>query len=90
MPKVLIPPPYRGPTQGTGELVVEGDTALDCLEAVERKYPGFLDQVVDADGGLHRFVKLFRNGDLLQASSALATKLDPDDELEVLAAIAGG
>ena len=90
MPKVLIPPPYRGPTQGTGELEVDGDNALACLEAVGRKYPGFLEQVIDEGGNLHRFVKLFRNGDQLDAASALTEPLDPGDELEVLAAIAGG
>ena len=90
MPKVLIPPPYRGPTQGTGEVDVDGATALDCLEAVERKYPGFLAQGLDEDGNVHRYVKLFRNGDLLDREASLAQALDPGDELEVLAAIAGG
>ena len=90
MPKVLIPPPYRGPTQGTGEVEVEGGDVLACLEQVEQKFPGFLAQVIDDDGGVHRFVKLFRNGDQLDADTALRTALDPADELEVLAAIAGG
>ncbi len=89
MPKVIIPPPYRGPTEGTGEVAVEGGTVLDCLEEVERKYPGFLRLVVSEDGALHRFVKLFRNGDQLDAD-ALGLALAPDDELEILAAIAGG
>lgn len=89
MPKVLIPPPYRGPTDGTDEIEVEGATVGACLEAVEQKFPGFLSQVLDDGGNVHRFVKLFRNGDQLE-TEPLAQALDPADELEILAAIAGG
>ena len=89
MPKVRIPPPYRGPTHGTAELSVEGATVHDCLEAVERKFPGFLPQVLDEDGNVHRFVKLFKNGKQLK-SEALRERLAAGDELEILAAIAGG
>jgi molybdopterin converting factor small subunit len=89
MPKVRIPPPYRGPTHGTAELSVEAADVLACLEATERKFPGFLPQVLDADGNVHRFVKLFKNGKLLRGE-ALREPLAADDDLEIVAAIAGG
>ena len=89
MPNVRIPPPYRGPTQGTAEIHVEGENVLECLEAVERKFPTFLPQVLDEDGNLHRFVKLFKNGTRL-GREALREPLAPEDELEIIAAIAGG
>ena len=89
MPKVRIPPPYRGPTQGTGELSVDGATVLACLEAVERKFATFLPQVLDEDGNVHRFVKIFKNGAQLRGS-VLGERLTANDELEIVAAIAGG
>ena len=89
MPNVRIPPPYRGPTQGAAELSVQGETVYECLEAVERKFTGFLPQVLDEDGNVHRFVKLFKNGVQLKRD-ALRERLAPGDELEILAAIAGG
>lgn len=89
MPSVRIPPPYRGPTLGTAELAVDGATIGECLEAVERKYPGFLPQVLDDDGNVHRFVKLFRNGDHV-VRDPLRTPLAAGDDLEIIAAIAGG
>jgi sulfur-carrier protein len=89
MPIVRIPPPYRGPTQGTAEIRVEGGTVLECLEAVERKFPTFLPQVLDDDGNVHRFVKVFKNGTHL-TREPLREPLAPDDDLEIIAAIAGG
>jgi molybdopterin synthase sulfur carrier subunit len=89
MPNVRIPPPYRGPTQGTAEIRVEGASVLECLEAVERKFPTFLPQVLDEDGNVHRFVKLFKNGAHL-TREALREPLAPEDDLEIIAAIAGG
>jgi molybdopterin synthase sulfur carrier subunit len=89
MPIVVIPPPYRGPTQGLERIEVAGRTVRDCIDAVDARYPGFGPQVLDASGQVHRFVKLFRNGDQL-AGDVLATALAAGDELEVIAAIAGG
>ena len=89
MPSVRIPPPYRGPTLGAEALNVDGATVGECLEAVERKFPGFLPQVLDDDGNVHRFVKLFKNGEHV-ARDPLRTRLAAGDDLEIIAAIAGG
>ena len=45
--------------------------------------------MLDPHGEPHRFVRLFLNGDEL-GEGALATPVGPGDEIEVLAAIAGG
>ncbi len=90
MPKVIIPPPYRGPTQGTTEVDVTGANVSECLEAVDQKFPGFLPLVVNEDGAVQRFTKLFVNREQLDAEDALRTPVSPDDEVEILAAIAGG
>ena len=89
MPTVHVPPPYRGPTQGQGEIQVRGATVLECLEAVEERYPGFRELVIDPRGGVHRFVRLFVNGEQLDGD-ALAAPVSASDQLEVLAAIGGG
>lgn len=86
MPNVLVPPPYRGPTQGRDAIPVSGETVRECIEAVEAAHPGFAAQIFDAAGKPHSFVKLFVNGDPAPPEAAVA----PDDEIEVLAAIAGG
>lgn len=86
MPTVLIPPPYRGPTGGLDSIEVSGTTVRECIEAIEASHPGFAPQVFDAGGTLHTFVKLFINGDQAPPEAPVS----PQDEVEVLAAIAGG
>lgn len=89
MPTVKIPPPYQGPTRGTAVVDVEGATVGECIRAVERRFPGFGEQVFDAGGRVHRFVKLFVNGSEVERG-ALDTAVGAEDEVEILAAIAGG
>ena len=89
MPEVEIPRRYQGPTQGRARIHVEARTVRECIEAVEAECPGFLELVLDARGGLRRFVRLFINGDVL-AADALDTAVGDGDRIQVLAAAAGG
>jgi molybdopterin converting factor small subunit len=89
LPQVKVPPPYRGPTQGLASIDVSGDTVRACLAAVGSRYPGFGEQLFDPSGDLHGFVTLFLNGDEIERG-ALDTAVSPDDEVAILAAIAGG
>jgi molybdopterin converting factor small subunit len=68
---------------------VTGATVLECIEAVEALHPGFASQVLDAQGRPHGFVKLFVNGEEIDRG-AVETPLRGGDEVEILAAIAGG
>jgi molybdopterin converting factor small subunit len=89
MPKVEVPPPYRGPTRGEARIEVAGASVRECLAAVEARHPGFLEQVLGPDGRPHRFVRLFVNGVQIEAGG-LDSPVDASDEIQVLAAIAGG
>ena len=46
--------------------------------------------MVAADGNVHRFVTLFLNGDELDRSKAMDQEVSDGDDVEILAAIAGG
>ncbi|MFQ5512939.1 MAG: MoaD/ThiS family protein [Myxococcota bacterium] len=89
MPKVRIPAPYRGVTKGAAEVAVDGGSVRECLDAVEGAYPGFRELLFEADGSLHRFTKLFHNGEPL-APDALDEPVAPQDEIAVMSPIAGG
>ena len=89
MPTVKIPPPYRGPTQGRAAIEVAGDSVRSCIEAVEVEYPGLLERFFDDSGDPRPFVTLFVNGEEIGRREA-DTRVGADDEVEILAAVAGG
>ena len=89
MPVVLVPTAYRGPTQGLSEIDVDAHDVKEALLGVEALHPGFGELVLDERGQLRRFVRLFINGEPIEAD-ALDKPLGVADRLEVLAAIAGG
>ncbi len=89
MPVVIVPPPLQGPTAGVGRVEVAAETVRGTLERMEGDYPGFGELVLEANGELSSFVKIFRNGEQVDPGS-LDQEVAAADELEVVTAIAGG
>jgi len=89
MPKVEVPPRYRGPTGGLGLIDVDADSVRSCIEAVEVRHPGFRELILDDDGNVRRFVSLFVNGEALDRD-AVDTAVSDSDHIQFLAAVAGG
>jgi len=92
MARVLIPVVFQGPTRGESQAEVDAETIVGCFDRVEERFPGLRDLVIDpATGSIHKFVKVTLNGELLERDpETLARSVGPDDEIEVIAAIAGG
>jgi molybdopterin converting factor small subunit len=89
VPEVEVPSRYRVPTQGEALIEVDASTVRACIEAVESRYPGFGELIIDRKGELNRFVKLFLNGDQLDRD-ALDTPVNGNDRVSVVASAAGG
>ena len=92
MAVVLIPVIFRGPTHGEAKVDTKMDTIGACFDAVEERFPGLRELVIDsATGEIHRFVQVTLNGEMLERTpEILATPVSATDEIEVIAAIAGG
>ena len=91
MPRIQIPTIYRGHTRREASVEVDGKTIDACLDAAEVVFPGFRALVVDTSGRVHRFNKLLLNGELLgREPEVLDTPVCAEDEIEVMAALAGG
>ncbi len=89
MPKVEVPPRYRGPTGGLSLIEVDADTVRTCIEAVEVEHPGFRELILDREGNVRPFVRLFVNGEALDRDAVDSSVADAD-RVQVLAAAAGG
>ena len=84
-----MPPPYQGPTQGVGRVEVAAESVRGAMLDMEERYPGFGPQIFSDEGGLHRFVKIFCNGEAV-TEGQLDVSIGVNAEIEVVAAIAGG
>jgi molybdopterin synthase sulfur carrier subunit len=75
----------------TGAKVVQGEggTVGELLADLDRRYPGFKNQIMQ-DGSLHRFVNIYLNDEDIRYLDQLETKLKDGDTISILPALAGG
>ena len=60
------------------------------LTALEAAHPGFEDRLLDADGGLRRFVNLYVADDDVRFRDGLDTPVADGDTVSIIPAVAGG
>jgi molybdopterin synthase sulfur carrier subunit len=77
-------------TNGAKTVQAEGHTIEELLRDLDRRYPGFLQQVQGEDGQLHRFVNIYLNDEDIRYIQKLATPLKDGDVVSILPALAGG
>ena len=65
-------------------------TVRDLLDELGRRYPGLTDGIVTGEGGLHRFVNLYVNGEDVRYLGALDAHVKEGDTVSILPAVAGG
>ena len=75
---------------GQRELTAEGGTVAEVIDDIERRYPGFREQLVDEGGQLHRFVNVYLNDEDVRFLAGAETALSEGDEVSILPALAGG
>jgi sulfur-carrier protein len=68
----------------------EGQTVGEILQDIDRAHPGFLAQVTQGDGQLHRFVNVYLNDEDIRYLKQLETPVKQGDTLSILPALAGG
>jgi MoaD family protein len=86
---VKIPTQLRAVTGGQGELVVEGSTVGEALDAVFADH-GELRERITQDGDLRRFVNVYVSGEDIRFQQGLDTPVTDGDEVTILPAVAGG
>lgn len=90
MVKVRIPAPLRRLTQGQALVEVNATTLSQCLEELDKLFPGMKERLLTAEGEIQEFVNIYVNGEDVRFLQELATPLKPDDEVSIVPAIAGG
>lgn len=90
MATVRIPTPLRRLTRGEAQVQVECSTLDQCIEALEKAYPGIKERLCDENGDLRRFVNFYVNGNDVRFLQGRQTPIKPGDEVSIVPAVAGG
>jgi molybdopterin converting factor small subunit len=88
--QVRIPPVLRAQVNGQKEVEASGSTVGEVVEDLVARYPQMGDQLLSDDGGLHRFVNVYLNGQDVRYMQLLETPVRERDSLIILPAMAGG
>lgn len=88
--QVRIPSPLRRLTNGRDQVEVECSNLVECIEALERQFPGMKERFYDEKGGLRRFVNFYVNGEDVRFLQGPDTALKAGDQVSIVPAVAGG
>jgi sulfur-carrier protein len=90
MTSVRIPPVLRVHVGGQKEIDGKGSTVGEVMHDLIARNPGLGEQLLTADGALHRFVNIYLNGQDVRYLDALNTPVSERDAMIILPAMAGG
>ena len=87
---IRIPTPLRSLTGGAREVHASGATVGEVFEALFAEHAALKSTLLDEQGQLRRFVKVFVDRRDIQSSGGLATPIAGAEALTILPAVAGG
>ena len=90
MPQFRIPGPLRRLSDGQVTVAVEATDLASAIEALDARYPGFRDRLLDANGELRQFVNVYLNDEDVRLGQGLTAKVADGDEISIIPAVAGG
>jgi molybdopterin synthase sulfur carrier subunit len=88
--RVQIPSPLRPLTGGAQEVQVEAGSVAALIDGLESAHKGLREKLVDADGNLRSYVRIFVNDEDVRFLEDKQTALKPGDQVAIVPAIAGG
>jgi molybdopterin converting factor small subunit len=87
---VRIPPVLREHVDGQKEVGAMGETVGELIRDLVARHPGLGEQLLTPDGGLHRFVNVYVNGQDVRYLQEFETPVTERDAVIILPAMAGG
>jgi len=90
MPQFRIPGPLRRLSDGQITVQVAATDLGSAIEALDARYPGFRDRLLDEKGELRQFVNVYLNDEDVRLGPGLKAKVSDKDEISIVPAVAGG
>ena len=88
--EVRIPTVFRKFTDGEASVELAPGTVGDLVDQLEQRHPGIKEQLLTAEGQLHRFVNVYVNDEDARYLEKLDTKVSDGDTVSLLPSVAGG
>jgi molybdopterin synthase sulfur carrier subunit len=90
LPQFRIPGPLRRLSEGEVTVEVDATDLGSAIEALDARYPGFKDRLLDEKGDLRQFVNVYLNDEDVRLGPGLKAKVAEKDEISIVPAVAGG
>jgi molybdopterin synthase sulfur carrier subunit len=90
MAQFRIPGPLRRLSDGQMTVPVEAADLASAITALDARYPGFKDRLLDENGDLRQFVNVYLNDEDVRLGAGLGSKVGERDEISIVPAVAGG
>ena len=87
---LYVPTPLRKLTSGQSKVQLAATNIAEMIERADAQYPGFRARVLDDNGEVKRFIKVFVNGVDIRTLQGKQTPIKEGDEVSVIPAMAGG
>ncbi len=88
--KVRIPTPLRKLTNNEELVYINAITVGGVITALQTRFPGIQERLVDEKGEVRRFVNVYVNEEDIRFLKNRETPLKDGDEISIIPAIAGG
>jgi len=90
MPQFRIPGQLRRLSDGQVTVDVQATDLATAIAALDARYPGFKDRLLDETGELRQFVNVYLNDEDVRLGAGLSAKVHEKDEISIVPAVAGG
>ena len=87
---IKLPTVLRAQADNQATVEVDGATIGEVFNNLIDQYPGLRANLLDDEGGLHKFVNVYKDDDDIRYLDGLDTKVGNGDVLSILPAVAGG
>lgn len=90
MAKIRIPMPLRKLTNDVDIVESDAGSLAEAIDGLEAAYPGIKERLCDDGGEIRRFVNIYINGEDVRFLDNVNSKLNPNDDVSIVPAVAGG
>lgn len=90
MATLLIPTPLRKFTENQAQFSSSGTSVKEVIDDLINSYSGLKPHLLDADGNIRSFVRVYVKDEDIQVLQKEQTKVEADTLISIIPAIAGG